>query len=318
MLLSEDRALNIAIILPAYNEADTIGLTLTAFSKQLPDAKFIVVDNNSTDDTAAVARTYFSKLNVDGIVLSEPRQGKGYAVRRAFHEVNADILVLTDADTTYPADAVRTLMEPVINGEADMVVGDRITAGDYSHVNTRLLHDFGNRLVRWWVNRLFHANLHDILSGYRVLNQCFVKHYPILVSGFELETDMTLHALDKRFRVLEIPIGYERRPPDSHSKLHTFRDGTKIIFLIAQLCRFYRPLLFFSILAAFFLLGGLLSAVPVLMDWFRFHYIYHVPLAILAAGLELLAAVLLGVGLILDSIAHQDRMRFERELLRSK
>ena len=306
---------SIAIILPAYNEELTIAGTIQSFVTELPSATIIVVDNNSKDSTSKIAKQTFKELNIDGRVIHESRQGKGNAVRRAFLEVNADIYVMSDADMTYPADRVRDLMEPIIEGRADMVVGDRHSSGHYASENKRALHGFGNRLVRNLVNRLFKSKLADIMSGYRVFSRRFVKSYPILVEGFEIETDMTLHALDKRFRIIEIPVEYRDRPDGSVSKLNTLSDGTKVMFTIARILRYYRPLAFFGGGALMVGLLGLLAALPVFNDWVRDQFIHHVPLAILATGLEIVAVLMLAIGLILDAIAHQDKRAFERELL---
>jgi glycosyltransferase involved in cell wall biosynthesis len=313
--MSHASAPTVAIILPAFNEEATIGDTIRSFAAQLPDACIWVVDNNSRDATAQVACETIATLRLSGGVLEEPAQGKGNAVRRAFREVEADIYVLADADLTYPADQVRELIAPVEAGLAEMAVGDRLSGGHYQRENKRRFHGFGNRLVRWLVNWTFNATLVDIMSGYRALSRRFVKTYPILVAGFEIETDMTLHALDKRLAIREVPIRYRDRPPGSMSKLNTFRDGARVIFTITSVLRCYRPLLFFMTTATVVASAGLLAAVPVMQDWFRERYIHHVPLAILATGLEIVAIVLAAVGLILDSITQQDKRRFERQLL---
>lgn len=305
----------VAVILPAYNEEQTVSATIAEFHRILPEAEIWVVDNASTDGTEPMARATFAELDCPGGVLSERRRGKGNAVRRAFLDIDADIYILADADLTYPAELVRELMEPVAAGLADMTVGDRHSGGHYAAENKRALHGFGNRLVRDLVNRLFRAQLADIMSGYRVLSRRFVKSYPILVEGFEIETDMTLHALDKRFRIVEIPVPYRDRPAGSVSKLNTLRDGARVVSTIAEILRYYRPLVFFGSAAIVFALAGLLAGLPVLGDWLRERYIYHVPLAILSTGLELVAMVLAAIGLILDSIAHQDKRNFERDLL---
>jgi glycosyltransferase involved in cell wall biosynthesis len=306
---------NVAVVLPAYNEELTIAGTIEDFVAHVPEAEIWVVNNRSSDATESVARNTLDKLGVKGGILNERRPGKGNAVRRAFLELNADVYILADADMTYPAERVRELMAPVLAGEADMVVGDRHSAGHYAAENKRPMHGFGNTLVRDLVNRLFNAKLADIMSGYRVFNRRFVKSYPILVEGFEIETDMTLHALDKRFRIVEIPVNYRDRPAGSHSKLNTLRDGARVLNTITNILRYYRPMVFFGLMSGCCALLGLLAAVPVFDDWFREHYIHHVPLAILATGLEIVAIVLVAVGLILDSIAHQDKRNFERGLL---
>ena len=308
--------MKIAIILPAHNEEFTIEGTIRSFHKHLPEAEIWVVNNNSTDSTAKIAHEIQKVLGYKGGVLNELRLGKSNAVRRAFYEIKSDIYILTDADMTYPAERMRDLLEPVLVGNADMVVGDRHSAGHYAAENKRFLHGFGNRLVRDLINFLFRTNLLDIMSGYRVLSAHFVRNYPILVEGFELETDMTLYALDKRFRIIEIPVEYRDRPEGSRSKLNTIRDGSKVIFTIVKILRYYRPLLFFGSLAFLFGFSGFLAGIPVLKDWINKHYIYHIPLAILASGLEISAMLAIAIGLILDSINHQEKCLFEREMLK--
>ena len=305
----------IAVVLPAYNEELTIDATIEAFHRAFPDARFVVVDNNSTDETVRIAGEALKRLNAHGSVINEPRQGKGNAVRRAFLDVDADIYVLADADLTYPAERAHDLIRPIQENRADMVVGDRMSGGHYLKENKRTFHNFGNELVRGTINWLFRARLADIMSGYRAFSRNFVVNYPILVEGFQLETDMTLHALDKRFRIVEIPIEYRDRPSGSHSKLNTLRDGARVLFTITQVLRFYRPLFFFGCISAIACGCGFAAAVPVFLDWLRYKYIYHVPLAILAAALEMVSVITFGVGLILDSVTHQEKMNFEKDLL---
>jgi glycosyltransferase involved in cell wall biosynthesis len=311
-------ARRIVVVLPAYNEAATLAATMAAFHAALPDAELWVVDNASTDGTGRLAAETLAALGAGGGVIVEPRKGKANAVRRAFLELDADAYLMADADCTYPAERAGELLAPVLEGRADMVVGDRHTLGHYASENKRPMHGAGNRLVQVLVNRLFRARLADILSGYRAFGRRFVKTYPIVVEGFELEADVTLHALDKRFRILEVPVEYRDRPAGSASKLDTWRDGARVLWVILQLFRYYRPMLFFGALSAAMLAFALAAGVPVLWDWMRFHYIYHVPLAILAASSVVVATVLLAVGLILDGIAHQQRMRFELALLRER
>ncbi len=307
---------DIAIILPAYNEELTIAETIEAFYRELPDARIIIVNNNSDDATALIAQDTLKRLNAFGEVINEFRQGKGNAVRRAFMNIDADIYVMSDADMTYPANRVHDLIKPVIDGQADMVVGDRLSNGDYKQENKRSFHNLGNNLVKGLVNRLFRANLADIMSGYRVFSRKFVKNYPVMVEGFEVETDVTLHALDKRFRIIEIPIEYIDRREGSFSKLNTFSDGAKVIFTIAQILRHYRPLLFFFAIALLFGLLGLYYSIPVFEDWFTYQEVHRLPSAVLAASLELVAVMAIGVGLILDSITHQNKMFFENGLIK--
>ncbi|MDD2768533.1 MAG: glycosyltransferase family 2 protein [Methylococcus sp.] len=306
----------ISVILPAYNEEQTIAQTIEDFYSELPEASIWVINNGSNDATEQIARETQSRLGCSGGgVINERRPGKGNAVRRAFLDIDADIYVLADADMTYPAAQVRALMAPILAGEADMVVGDRHSAGHYASENKRALHGFGNSLVRDLVNKLFRANLADIMSGYRVFSRRFVKSYPILVEGFEIETDMTLHALDKRFRIVEIPVEYRDRPDGSFSKLNTIKDGARVLNAIGNILRYYRPLIFFGGASMVFVSLGVIAGIPVLDEWVRDRYIHHVPLAILATGLEIIAIVLVAIGLILDSITHQDKRRFERDLL---
>jgi Glycosyltransferases, probably involved in cell wall biogenesis len=307
----------IAIVLPAYNEELTIAQTIEAFHKAVPEAQIYVIDNNSKDATGQIAADLLGKIGCQGRVISESRQGKGNALRRAFQIIDADVYLLADADCTYPAEMARELIAPIINNKADMTVGDRRSGGDYGRENKRPFHGSGNALVQGLVNFLFHSKVVDIMSGYRAFSRLFVKNYPVLVEGFEIETDMTLHALHKRFKIVEIPITYRDRPNGSVSKLNTFADGTRVIFTILQILRYYRPLMFFGGLSIVFCAAGLLCSIPVINDWITSKYIYHVPLAILSTGLEIVAVMMLSIGLILDSLAQHELREYERSLLRS-
>jgi len=306
---------NIAIILPAYNEALTIKETILAFYHELPNSHIVVIDNNSTDDTSKITKTVFQEYSINGTLLFESKQGKANAVRKAFKSIDADIYVMSDADMTYPAAKIHQLIQPIINNDVDMVVGDRHSNGTYQKENKRALHNFGNNLVKNMVNTLYNSNINDIMSGYRAFSKSFVKNYPILVEGFELETDMTLHALDKRFSIKEIDINYKDRPEGSVSKLNTIEDGRKVIGTIIRIFRHYKPFVFFSILAFIFALLSLISAIPVFNDWFTYQYIYHVPLAILATGLALISIILFSLGITLDSIAYHHKINFEQKVL---
>lgn len=307
---------SIAIVLPAFNEEVTLEHTMRAFHASCPDGAIWVVNNCSTDSTESIARSTLVDLGCSGGLINELRKGKGNAIRRAFLDIDADIFVLADADLTYPADRLVDLVRPIVDGYADMVVGDRHTNGHYSSENKRPLHDAGNMLVKKLVNKLFGSNLKDIMSGYRAFSRKFVKSYPILVDGFEVETDMTLHALDKRFRVMEIPVEYVDRPDGSFSKLNTLGDGSKVIFTIVKILRYYRPLLFFSSLAAIVAALSVVCGIPVMEDWIRERFIYHIPLAILASALGIVAALLLTIGLILDAISFQHKSMFELQMLK--
>jgi len=302
---------SIAIILPAFNEALTIEATILDFHQHLPEAKIYIIDNCSNDGTGVIARQVLEKFAVEGFVIYEPRKGKGNALRTAFLKIDADIYLMSDADMTYPANLARDLISPILNGEADMVVGDRHSNGQYARENKRLFHELGNSLVRFLINLFFRAKLFDVMSGYRAFSKDFVKTYPILVSGFQIETEMTLHALDKRFRIQEIPVSYKNRQQGSVSKLHTYKDGLKVLILIIKIFRYYRPLLFFTVLSTAFSILGLIASIPVFVDWIEYRYIYHLPLAIFATGIEIFALMLFGIGLILDSLGHYHKMEYE-------
>lgn len=300
--------MEIAIILPAYNEARTIGPTLRDFHRVMPQALLCVVDNNSQDDTARTATETCRALpGCRFLVLNEKRQGKAYAMRRAFSLIEADIYVMCDADSTYSATDLAALLAPVVADEADMVVGDRHALGHYLRENKRPLHNFGNNLVTALINRLFGVNLHDILSGYRVFTRTFVKSFPVLSAGFELETEITLHAVDKRFRILELPISYQDRPAGNLSKLSTFRDGRKVLMALFSILRYNRPLFFFGGIAAFMAVCGLaIGSMPVI-EFYRTGLILHIPSAILASGLMVCAVTTAAIALILDSVARMHR-----------
>ena len=308
--------MEIAVILPAYNEAQTIGDTLRDFHRVQPGALLCVVDNNSQDDTARVARETCAALpGCRSLVLTEKRQGKAFAMRRAFTVIEADIYVMCDADSTYSAADLPALLAPVIAGEADLVVGDRHSAGHYERENKRPMHNFGNNLVRSLINRLFNVTLHDILSGYRVFTRTFVKSCPILTAGFELETEITLHAVDKRFRIVELPIAYQDRPAGTFSKLSTFRDGRKVLVALFSILRYNRPFFFFGVIAAIFAAFGLsIGSLPV-VEFYHTGLILHIPSAILASGLMVMACVTFAVALILDSVARIHRHDAERRLI---
>lgn len=304
----------LVVLLPAYNEAQTLPSTITAFARSLPDVFVVVVDNNSTDGTADAAKRAISVAGGRGLVLRERRQGKGHAVRRGLKAIDAETVIICDADGTYPAESAPELLRVLTEECADMVVGDRQSSGAYARENRRPLHGFGNRLVTWLVNTLFRVELNDILSGYRVLSRRFVRNYPVLVDGFQLEADMTMHALDKRLSIVEVPVDYRDRPEGSDSKLSTISDGARVLFVVFQLARYYRPLMFFGTFSLLFFLLGLLAGVLPILDYVQNRYVDHVPLAILATGLEIFAVVALAIALILDSIAHGTKLRFEKDL----
>ena len=295
----------IAILIPCYNEELTIEKVITDFKKELPNAKIYVYDNNSTDNTYRIAEQN------EAIVKKEYRQGKGNVIRSMFRDIDADIYIMIDGDDTYPAQFVHSLMKPIQNGEADMVIGDRHSNGTYKEENKRPLHDFGNNLVKNLINKFFNSDLKDIMTGYRVFNKKFVKNIPVNSAGFEIETEMTLHALDKKFLIKEIPIEYRDRPEGSFSKLNTFSDGARVLKTILWVFKDYKPLTFFSIISLIFFIFGLITGIPVISEFLETSQIQKVPSAILASGLMLLSTISLFSGFILDTIVKQHRENYE-------
>ena len=300
----------IAILIPCYNEEKTIKKVIMDFKKELPDAKIYVYNNNSTDKTLEIANS------IDNVIVrNEYNQGKGNVVRRMFREVDADIYVMVDGDDTYPAEEVQKLIEPIIDGKADMTVGDRLSNGTYKNENKRRFHEFGNSLVKKSINFLFNNNLKDIMSGYRAFNKIFVKNVPILSPKFEVETELTLSALDKKFIIKEIPIIYRDRPEGSVSKLNTVQDGIKVTKTILKMYKDYKPRKFFFAIASILFVLGLISGMPVLIEFAKTHYITKLPSAVLATGLMMISSISLQCGLILDTIVKANKEKYELNLL---
>lgn len=295
----------IAVLIPCYNEEKTIEVVVADFRTALPDAAVYVFDNNSSDRTAEIAEGAGAR------VFHEVRQGKGNVVRTMFRVVDADVYLLVDGDSTYSAQDARKLIEPILGGRADMVVGDRISSRAYQNENKRPFHSFGNWLVCWLVKRLFKVRLSDIMSGYRSFNALFVKTVPILSEGFEIETEMSLHALDKRFRILEVPISYSDRPAGSLSKLKTFADGFRVLKTIAFVFKNYKPMTFFGWTSFFVALSGLAIGIFPIIEYVRYSYVYKVPSAVLASALEILAMLFFCCGLILETTVRQHKETFE-------
>lgn len=299
-----------AVLIPCYNEAATIGKVVGDFRKALPEARICVFDNNSKDDTAKLAREAGAE------VFSEKIQGKGAVVRSMFSKIDADAYILADGDDQCPAESAPALLAPILAGEADMVLGDRISNGAYAKENKRFGHEFGNYLVRFLVNKIFRGNLRDIMTGYRAFNRKFVKNFPIRRNGFEIETEMTLHALDNRFRIAQVPIVVRDRPAGSKSSMNTVRDGIKVLLTVFNMFKNYNPMVFFGLLALSFALLGLVVAIPVFWDFiFNDGYITHVPLAILASGIEVVAVITFFCGLILDTVADYNRRLYELRMV---
>lgn len=295
-----------AVLIPCYNEGLTIRKVVEDFRRELPEAEIYVYDNNSSDNTAAEAAA------AGAIVRREWVQGKGSVVRSMFRDIDADLYVMVDGDDTYPARFVREVIRPVEAGEADMSIGDRLSNGSYFKENSRKFHGFGNNLVRSAINRIFDAQLRDIMTGYRCFSRRFVKSFPVLNNGFQLETEMTLFALNYKMRIVEVPIDFVERPEGSESKLNTFSDGTRVLMCIFNMFRHYRPLAFFSWTALFFAILSLAIGIPTVVEFVQTHYITKVPSAILASGLFVMALMFFVCGLILDSVEQNERQHVEQ------
>jgi glycosyltransferase involved in cell wall biosynthesis len=287
--------MRVAVLIPCYNEAVTIGKVIQDVQKELPHAHIYVYDNNSTDNTAAIA----ASLGVQ--VVKEYRQGKGNVVRAMFKNIDADVYVLIDGDNACPASCIHDLIQPIVNDEADMVIGERMSNGSYSKENTRAFHGAGNGFVKWLINFLFRSNLTDIMAGYRAFNRYYVKTLPVLSHGFEIETEMTIYALNNNYRVMEVPIKFSDRPAGSVSKLNTYKDGFKVLKVIFMLFKDCRPLLFFSIFGLMLAITGVIIGIPPIIEFLEGGYVYRVPSAILAAAIEIIAFLLFACGLILDT-----------------
>ena len=300
----------IAVLIPCYNEELTIEKVIKDFRKELPEADIYVYNNNSKDRTKEIA------IKNGAIVVDEYKQGKGNVVRSQFRDIEADIYVMVDGDDTYPAEFVHQLIEPVRNGQADMTIGDRLSNGTYQKENKRPFHEFENNLVKKAINVLFDTKLKDIMTGYRVFNKRFVKNMPVLSPKFEIETEMSLYALDKKYIIKEIPIVYRDRPEGSSSKLNTVGDGIKVVKTIARMFKDYKPFKFFGLIALILFIIGLAIGIPVLVEFFKTAYITKVPSAILATGFMGLAAVSLQCGIVLDTITRQHKEDYELNLLR--
>lgn len=300
----------IAVIIPCYNEALTIGKVIDDFRRELREAIVYVYDNNSTDGTADIARDH------GAVVRHEPRQGKGNVCRQMFRDIDADCYLMVDGDDTYPAESARSLCAPVLAGEADMVVGDRLSNGTYAEENKRTFHGFGNDLVRAMIRWIYGYGFEDVMTGYRAMSRPFVKTFPVLSEGFQIETELSIHAVDHRWRIADVPVEYRDRPEGSVSKLNTVRDGLKVIAMIGTLFKDYRPLKFFSLVALLFCIGGLCAGMPVVTEYLATGLVPRFPTAILAAALMFMAALSLTTGFILDAVAKVERKQWELRVYR--
>ncbi|MDR2040589.1 MAG: glycosyltransferase family 2 protein [Bacteroidales bacterium] len=297
----------IAILIPCFNEEATIAKVIAGYREVFPSADILVYDNNSTDRTAEVASSS------GAVVHREYRQGKGNVIRSMFRHVDADCYILIDGDDTYPAKDAQVMVDMVLNGQADMVIGDRLSSSYYQE-NKRPFHNAGNRLVRWLINRLFNSHVKDIMTGYRAFSPCFVKTFPVLSKGFEIETEMTIHALDKNFLLKEIPVGYKNRPEGSNSKLNTYRDGYKVLRTIFMLYKEYRPMAFFGWLSLILLLLAVGLFIPVLADYLETGLVPRFPTLIVSGIVFLCALQCFFSGLILEVIVKKHRQLFELSL----
>lgn len=300
----------IAVIIPCYNERQTIGKVIDDLRLALPLASIYVYDNASSDGTAAEASKH------GAVVVREPRRGKGNVVRSMFRDIDADCYLMVDGDDTYPAEAAPALVESVLIDGNDMAVGDRITNGSYTEENSRAFHGFGNSLVRSTVSHLYGMRYEDVMTGYRCVSRAYAKTMPVMSTGFQIETEMSIHAADHNMRVSEIPIDYRDRPAGSSSKLDTVPDGIRVLRTIGAQFKDKRPLRFFSLLALLLVLLGVAAGIPVISDYMATGLVPKLPSAVLAVGLVTIGVLSMLTGIILDTIAKNERMRFENEWMR--
>ena len=297
----------IAILIPCYNESQTIEKVVKDYKNALPEAKIYVYDNNSTDGTAEIAQ------KAGAIVRKEYRQGKGNVIRSMFRQINAECYLMVDGDDTYPAENAREMCDLILQGKADMVIGDRLSS-TYFTENKRPFHNFGNRIVRLLINKLFNNKIKDIMTGYRAFSYEFVKTYPVLSKGFEIETEMTIHAVDKNFMIREIPVAYRDRPEGSVSKLNTYKDGFKVLKLIATLFKEYKPFFFFNIVSVVLAMISLIFLIPVFKQYFATGLVLRFP-TLIVGGFIMVASILSFIcGVILDVIVKKHRQLYEIQL----
>lgn len=292
----------IAILIPCYNESITIEKVVRDYKGALPEAD--VYDNNSTDGTDEIAR------KAGTIVRYERRQGKGNVIRAMFREIDADCYLMIDGDDTYPADNAREMVDYVLNDNVDMVIGDRLSS-TYFTENKRPFHNVGNKMVRGLINSLFHSNVQDIMTGYRAFSKLFVKTFPVLSKGFEIETEMTIHALDKNFYLNEVPVSYRDRPEGSESKLNTLGDGFKVLRTIATLFREYKPFRFFTSISLVLWVISAVLFLPVLVEFLKTGIVPRFPTLIVSGIVAVFAILMQMCGIILDVIVKKHRQLYE-------
>ncbi|MDD4806901.1 MULTISPECIES: glycosyltransferase family 2 protein [Caproicibacterium] len=292
----------VAVLIPCYNEAKTIEKVVRDYHESLPDADIYVYDNNSTDHTAELAE------KAGAIVRHEYRQGKGNVMRTMFQEVEADCYLITDGDDTYPPEKAPEMVRMILDGKADMVNGDRLSS-TYFEENKRPFHNAGNVMVRSLINRIFHTDVHDIMTGMRAFSRVFIKNFPILSQGFEIETEMTIYAVERNFIIREIPIAYRDRPNGSVSKLDTYSDGFRVLRTIFRLFRDYKPLLFFGIFSLLFLIVSLCCFIPVVHEYFMTGLVPRFPTLIVGSTFGICALLSLFSGIILEvSVKQRSRI----------
>ena len=300
---------NVAVLIPCYNEALTIAKVVDDFHAALPGATVYVYDNNSSDETASIAAEH------GATVVRETRQGKGNVVRQMLRDIDADYYVMVDGDDTYPAEAAPALLAPLADGTADMVVGDRLSNGTYGAENDRAFHGFGNNLVRVLIKWIYGFEFSDVMTGYRSFNRVFAKTMPVLSPGFEIETELSIHAVDKGWRIVEVPIDYRDRPEGSESKLSTFSDGMKVLRTIMSLFKDYRPMALFGWLALILVVLGLAFGIPVVAEFAATGLVPRLPTALLAVALVLLGMLSLVCGLVLDTVVKGTRKQYELHVI---
>ncbi|MCC7553099.1 MAG: glycosyltransferase family 2 protein [Methanobacteriaceae archaeon] len=296
-----------AILIPCYNEEKSIEDVITSFKKEIPHADIYVYDNNSVDKTKEIAE------NIGAIVKSEYKQGKGNVVRSMFRDIDADCYILVDGDDTYPADSSKEMEELILSGKADMVIGDRLSS-TYFKENKRPLHNSGNKIVRKFINIIFKSDVKDILTGYRAFNYDFVKSFPISSKEFEIETEMTIFALNHNFIIKSIPVKYKDRAEGSFSKLNTYKDGFKVINLIFSLFRDTRPLFYFSLLTLILFIIAIIYFIPILISFLQTGYVEKIPTLIIISMFVIIGVLTFLTGVILHVLKKQNLQNFEQYL----
>lgn len=294
----------IAVLIPCYNESKTIAKVVKDWQMALPEAVIYVYDNNSTDGTAEIARA------AGAVVRPEYQQGKGNVIRRMFRQIDAQVYLMTDGDDTYPADHARQMVDLVLNRQADMVVGDRLSS-TYFTENKRPFHNAGNTVVRWSINTLFRSDIRDIMTGCRAFSYEFVKTFPVLSAGFEIETEMTIHALDKNMKIDHVTVDYRDRPSGSESKLNTVSDGIKVLKTIVRLHRTYKPYSFFGLIAAALLILAVAFFIPVLVTYIQTGLVPNFPTLIVCCFTALAALLSFFTGLQLQNAVQKNKQDFE-------